>query len=257
MTISEIKKTAKTKLSGFYIKCASSSLLFFIVILVLSFIQKSITDTLENTALITIIKTLFLIINWILSYGIISNIIDLSDTKTNSITNFLNVAINNTTKYIKIALNIIIKILVPLIIFIFVSFYLIGTIISKINNISFLCFYPSLLPVAITVFFVTAIILIYFILDYILVAYIFHEHPNMSPKEITLKSKEIMNGKKLEYILLNLSFLNWYLIGFFILFILSKFIETSYLTSVFIFFYSLLRPYTVISKLQFYESLGE
>ena len=66
-----------------------------------------------------------------------------------------------------------------------------------------------------------------------------------------------MKGNKIKFLLLILSFFNWFIIGGIILFILNKFIEIEYLTSFIILFYSILKPYIIISKLDFFESLGE
>ena len=66
MTISEIKRNSKTKLSGYYIKCASCTLLYFIVVLVLTYIQNFITNHINNSIISTIIEALFLILSLIL-----------------------------------------------------------------------------------------------------------------------------------------------------------------------------------------------
>ena len=148
MKINDIKKSARLKLTGNYLKCSSSSLLYFIIISLITYFQVRLTNLIENSIALAIIQTLFLILNWILSYGIISNILDLVDIKTNSITDFLNSTIENAIKYIKLGLRVLIKILAPLIIFIFSIFYWIGTKIASINNINFLCFYQNLVPLA-------------------------------------------------------------------------------------------------------------
>ena len=255
MKINDIKKTAKLKLTGNYIRCASSSLLYFIIIALITFFQSSSNNLIKNSILLAIVQAIFLIINWVFSYGIITNILDLVDVKTNSITDFINSTLKNGIKYIKIGLNILVKIIGPLFLFILTFFYWIGTEIARINKIDFLCFKQNLTILSIVICILSGILLIYFLLKYILVAYIFYNNPDMSEKDIVNKSKELMTGNKFKYITLLLSFLHWFLIGALILTILDLFIKSQYLTPFTIFFYSIIRPYVVTSKFEFYKEL--
>jgi uncharacterized membrane protein len=256
LTISEIKKSAKVKLTGSYLRCASSTLLYFIITLLLTYLQKICTNAINNSIVITLIEAIFVILKLILSYGLIANIIKLVDIKTNSITDFLNIAIQNTSKYLKTMLIVIFKLLIPLVIFILAGFYLIGNLIAYQNNIKYFCFSPNLV-LPIVIFIIACVILLYFFLKYMLVPYIYYKQPELSPSEIVKKSNTIMKNKKLQLFLLLLSFANWFLIVAIILLILNLFIPIEYLTTVVVIFYSLLKPYIAISKLEFYESLGE
>ena len=213
MKINEIKKDARIKLSGNYIKCCSSSLLYFIIVSLLTFAQANLAGIIHNSILSAIIQAIFIIINWILGYGIIANILDLTDGKTNSITDFINSSLKNFVKYTKIGFCFLLKILFPLIINIFAGFYWIGTMVAKVNNINFLCFNRNLIPLASFVWVLAFLILVYFILRYMLSAYIFHEHPDIAEKDILAKSRKLMHFKKYKYILLLLSFLHWFLLA--------------------------------------------
>lgn len=187
----------------------------------------------------------------------IANVIRLTDAKTKSITDFINLSIINGAKYTKVLLQVLIRILIPLILIILSGFYLIGNIVAYTNQINFLCFSPNLVLTSLIIFIVNFIILIYFLLKYTIVTFIYYSKPNTKPKEIVNKSNELMKGNKIKYLLLLLSFFNWFIIAGIILFILNKFIELEYLTSFIILFYSILKPYIIISKLNFFESLGE
>jgi len=169
MTISEIKKSAKTKLIGSYIKTASASLLYFIILLVLTYLLSLCSSALNNNILETFIDAIFAIISSILGYGLIANIINLTNSETNAITDFINLAIKNTTKYIKTLLYLLLKILAPIMFFILSGFYLIGTRAANINQVNFLYFSKNLLPLAVIIFILSFIVLIYFILKYIMV----------------------------------------------------------------------------------------
>ena len=164
MKIAEIKKTAKIKLTGNYLICCSSSLLYFLIITLITFVQSKSAQLIESTIILAIVQAIFLLINWIFSYGIISNILELTNIKTNSITNFINIALKNYIKTTKLGFKILIKIFAPLIIFIFSIFYWMGTTIAKINKINFLCFNKNLVPLASCICGITGILLIFFIL---------------------------------------------------------------------------------------------
>jgi uncharacterized membrane protein len=257
MKISEIKKDAKIKLTGSYIRCASSSLLYFTIISLITFFQSKITNTVESSIILAIIQAIFLILHWILGYGIIANVLDLQDIKTNSITDFINTTIKNCFKYLKIGLYFLLKILFPVIIFIFAAFYCIGTRIAQINHLNFLCFNQNLLPLSLVILALSGILLIYYLLKYVLVAYIYYDHPDMDEKEIVDTSSKLMQKNKLNFIILLLSFLHWFLLGALILLILNNFIETRYLTPFMVFFYSIIRPYVVVCKYEFYKELED
>ena len=257
MKITNIKQAAKVKLTGNYIKCASSSLLYFIIISLLTFLQSVSVNSIKNSILLAIVQALLLIVNWVFSYGIIANILDLIDIKTNSITDFINSTLKKGLKYIKIGLIFLLKILAPLILFLFTLFYWIGTEVAKVNKVNFLCFNQNLSLLAGLICVLSGILLIYYILRYILIAYIYYENPDMSENEIVEKSKTLMKGHIHQYILLLLSFLHWFLIGALILFILNIFIEGKFLTPFMVLFYSIIRPYVITSKFEFYKELDD
>ena len=257
MKITDVKKAARLQLSGNYIRCASSSLLYFLLVTLITFVQSKVAALIENSIILAFIQAIFLIISWIFSYGIISNLLKLVNLKTNSITDFINIALINCVKTTKIGFIIILKILAPLLIFIFSLFYWVGTYIAKLNNVNFLCFYKNLIPLASCILVLALILLIYFVIKYSLVDYTFFNNPEMKEKDIVEKSKKLIKGNLLKYIGLLLSFFHWFLIGALILMILNIFIEARFLTPFIIFFYSLLRPYIVVSKQEFYKELDD
>ena len=258
MTISEIKKSAKLNLKGSYIKSASASLLYFILIMVLTFLLDIITLKIGDSIIpLTIIQAIFGVLSLVLSYGLISNVLALTQGKTQSITKFIDITILNFVKYIKILLHILIRVLVPLLIFLLCVFYLIGTLIANVNNTNFLCFYANLVPLALVITIAGLCVFLYFLLKYALAPFIYDSNKDLTPKEVVLKSAELMKGQKFNYIWLILSFFGWLLLASLIIFILSFFIDTAWLTSIVVLFYTFIRPYIIESESQFYESLGE
>lgn len=258
MTISEIKRTARTKLKGGYIKSFFATLLYFLVILVLTFIEKKIMHNIQNNILITLIEAIFAIISLLLGYGILANILNITNSKTNSITEFINISIMNTTKYLRLVIGgILIKILVPLILFLAAGFYLIGTSFANINNVHFLCFYPNMLIASAIIFAITLIILIYFLFKYVLSPFIYYEKSSTSYKEIMTTSNKLMKNKKIKLVLLMLSFIGWFILIGLIVSILAYFIEMKYITPIILVLYSLLKPYITVSQSIFYEDCVE
>lgn len=257
MDINEIKKDAKLKLTGNYIKCASSSLLYFIIISLLTFLQAKLAGSIENSVLLAIVQAIFVLLSWILGYGILANILDLVDVKTSSITDFINSSLKSFLKYTKIGLLYLLKILGPVIFCILTTFYWIGTMVAKVNQVDFLCFRQNFVPLASIIWAISGMILIVYVLRYILVGYIYHEHPDMAEKEIIQKSRKLMQKNKWNYILLLLSFLHWFLLAALLLLILNIFIEAKYLTPFMVFFYSVIRPYVIVSKAEFYRELED
>ena len=258
MSIKEIKDSAKINLKGNYLKCASTTLFYFIIVAVLTYLLSLIEAKLnDNTVILVIIQAIFGIISSILSYGIIANVISLACGETKSITKFLDISILNAPKYILIMLNVLIRILIPLAIVFLCFFYLFGTIVASITETNFLCFYTNLLPLAIILFIASLIILAYFLLKYVLVPFIYKSESDLSAKEIVQKSNELMKKQKLNYIFLILSFAGWLLLTALILFVLGYFIDAVYLTPIVIIFYTLIRPYVIMSEWNFFESLNE
>ena len=258
MTISEIKKSAKLNLKGNYFRCSSSCLLYFIIIMILAYIINILKIKLDNHIIpLTIFRAIFGIISLVLSYGLIANVLNLSQNKTKSITKFMDMSILNFSRYTKVILQVLLRIFIPLFIFFLCLFYLCVTFIAQINKTNFLCFYGDLLPLAIIICVLSLCILIFFLLKYVLTAFICNDDTTLSSKEVVQKSAELMKGKKLKYICLILSFFGWILLTSVILYIFSYFVDLSLLTPIVIVFYTLIRPYVIESESIFYESLGQ
>ena len=185
MKISELKEAGSTKLSGTYFKCILSSLFYIIIILIFNSLLGLANANIENSVIIALIEAVYTIISWVLGFGILANILELVEQKTKSITNFLNITITHAVRYIKVGLRVVLKLIIPIVIFFFATFYLVGTILANANNLQFLCFYPSYLLAAEIAFIIASLIFLWFALDYALVPFIYYEDNSISPKEIT------------------------------------------------------------------------
>ena len=49
MKITEVKKAAKLKLSGNYLKCCSSSLLYFLLVTLITYLQSVVANSIKNS----------------------------------------------------------------------------------------------------------------------------------------------------------------------------------------------------------------
>lgn len=257
MKVLEIRSLAKTKLEGTALKCSISCLLYYFINLICTYFIKFLSLKVPNIVYI-ILQILFAIISIPLGYGIISNTIKLSDSKTNSVTNFLDDFVLNFLKYTKIILHEIVRLIVPIILCILSITYLIGTLTAYVNSKNFLCFGKDLLPLAITIFISTLIVLIYFLLNYILVPYVyFNSDKKNDSKHILDESKKLMKGHKFDFIRLLLSFIPYFLFVAIILAISGRFLTYEYLMPLVIVLYTIIKPHITISQLMFTEELEE
>lgn len=259
MTILEIRQASKTKLKGTHLKCFISCLLYFLISLLFTYISKAFNLNYETTNIVAIIiQILVTIISIPLGYGIVSNIIKLNDSETKSVTKFLDDTILNFVKILKLTLMQILRLAIPIILFIFSSLYLIGTVAAFVNSQNFLCFFKELLPIAVILFLVTLVILIYFALNYALAHFIYYNsNEKENSKKILDKSKELMKSHKLDFVKLILSFIPYLIFVAILLFIFKNTISTEYLSSISILLYAFIKPEITISKLLFKEELGD
>ena len=256
MTISEIRSLAKAKLSGTAVKCSIACLFYFFISLLFSYLLKFLNLKIPNIVNI-IVHCLFFIVSIPFGFGITSNIIKLTDSKTNSTIEFLDDFILNCIDYTKLIFHACIKLILPIILCILSIFYLIGTLTAYVNHKSFLCFHQGALPLAITLFITNAIILIYFILNYAIISFLYYNAEKKDDsKQILDKSKELMKGNKFNFIKLLLSFVPYLLFIIIILIILGQYLELSYLAPIVTIIQTIIKPHITISKLIFTEELG-
>ena len=257
MKILEIRSLEKTKLEGTALKCSISCLLYYFINLIFTYLIKYLS--LKVPQIIDIIlQIIFAIISIPFGYGITSNILKISDSKTNSVTKFLDDFILNFGKYLILILHVIIKLIVPIILCIISTFYLLGTFTAYVNAKNFLCFSKNLLPLAILIFIATLIILIYFLLNYVIVKFIyFNDDKKENSKHILEISKEKMKGHKFDFIRLILSFVPFFLFVIIILTIAKSFLTYEYMMPILIVLYTIIKPHIIVSGLIFTEEISE
>ena len=253
MTISELKKDAKTRLKGKMGKAFGIMAIYFII----SFLLQLIGTFLKNQTLNIIYQIVILIVTFPFSYGILASMIKLSRNEEVVITDFINIGLQNLCKIWGILGLTIIKLLLPTILYV-VSIIVCSLAIASANSAG-ITLITAVIMICIMIYYIAKT------LSYILSSYILFDEGNLSSKEIVEKSNELMKGNKGKYILLGLSFIGWFLLIYafafvigilgsilgvvgailgFILMAVGAFILSIYIEFTFISFYEDLNSYT-------------
>ncbi len=247
MSISELKKDAKIKLSGIYFKTIIINILYLLIISVLEMIGNLI----NNNILSIIYQTILLFVTLPFSYGLLVSMLKLSRSENVSLTDFINIGLQNSKKVLKVFGRLLLKIIFPIILIIISSIiFTIILIYTLYNSI-------STIPLIICGIILIASIVYYIakLLSYILIFYIIYDNKDITSKEILEKSHKLMNSHKLDYILLYISFIGWYLLISVCSKILLMFVNQILAILFLGISILLLIPYISFSLINFYEEL--
>ncbi len=208
MSAKEIRAQARGILSGNWGTFILLNVMYALAVSVLMLINQFVP-------IIGYIVSLALIVP--LAYSYIKNLLRLRRKETNSAFEFFKDTINNFGRSWCVAGRILLKILVPLIIvFVALVVLILSSVYVTINSL-----FGGASSAAIASFFVLISMLVLFIgyiylfvkaLLYILTTYIAIDNPQMSASECVNKSATIMNGNRLKYVFLCLSFIGWMLL---------------------------------------------
>ena len=186
MTCSEIRKDARTSLAGKWGKGVLIILIYVIISSLLSFITKKVG---EGTILATIINIITLLIYVPLSLGLVFSFMKL---KRNAW---------------RIYGAMILKLIVPIILTI-ISLYL-----SLIGLVLYTMVDTTNGAILLTIGLIILIIVsIYGYIKSLSLSFVFniaYDEPELTGRETATKSQELMNGNKLKFFLLSLSFIGW------------------------------------------------
>lgn len=261
MTISELKKDAKSRLSGKLGKAVGINVIYFII----SFILQLIGNKIETDSLKSVYLIIVAIITLPLSYGILASMIKLSRGENVTVTDFITIGLQNTAKIYGVFGRTLQKLILPLILFIAsIVVYTFAVASAVLNSGS-----SSILVIALVLMIGTLIYYIVKTLSYILTSYVLYDNENSTCKEIVEKSAVLMKGNKWKYIGLCLSFIGWYLLIYIIaiftatacvsilssstLGVLLGTVLTVAFTSIAVL---LLTPYISFTLISFYEDLN-
>lgn len=245
MKISEIKNQASLSLEGNLFKAILMTLFYTLINLLAQFILTKLNTVFANANILFLI--IQLVVNIALlpfSYGLIVSLIELSKNKNVGLTNFINIGLLNYTKIIRIFLEIFLRIIG------YVALFMITLLLCFANFGN-----PAINMLFLILFIVTSILFISKSLDFVLVLFINYDDSKLPVKEIIKKSKELMKKNKFKYVLLVLSFILWFIIFALLGKILNYFIDPTYSIYISNILFSLITPAITISQYIFYDSL--
>lgn len=251
MKISQLKNDAKIKLSGKWGLAVAINLVHLILTVVLTVLVSLIS----NEAVSTIVGLLVNILLLPFSYGLLVSMIKLSRNENTGLMDFVTIGLENIVKVLKVYLWMILKLWLPLVLFI-VSGFLLGfggysvAVESSASGMSLVFVLASavLLIVAMIVYIVK-------LLSYSLPLYLLWDNPEATSKETLNKSAELMKGNKFKLILLELSFIGWtLLIG--VAYFLAALVNEVFGLIILFAGALLLEPYKAFTGINFYEDLA-
>lgn len=250
-TIRELKKDAKVRLSGNYFKLVFMYLFYGIIIFAFSYIARFINSSIAKF----IYAIILLVFSVPFSFGLISCIMDVIRGKNTTLTQFINVGLENIGCTWNVYLRIILKLLLPIIFFIASMFFMFITLVATIFGVALRAQLSNYLVLSIVLFLISAILLLILSLYYAFAFYLLKDKPEKSAKKIISLSRELMKGNIIKYIGLGLSFIGWYLLIFAISFISAYFLPQNAVSLVTEIGTLLLFPYITTTMIGFYEDV--
>lgn len=246
-TIKELKKDAKVRLSGVYLK-----LTFMYLIYGLIFYAFSKLESFIDSSIIKLIYSIILLIFTVpFSYGFISCFIKIIRGEKVSTTEFINVALKNISKAWKVYWWIFVKLLIPIILIVVSTVFLFITLANAYVDSAT----SSYFIISAVVFIFAIIYFCIMNLYYSFSFYILNDNPEKPGKEIVNMSRNLMKGNLIRYIGLYISFIGWYLLILAVGFILQYFLPLAVASLVIEFEFLLLFPYITTAIIGLYEDV--
>lgn len=210
LSVSEIKKQAKSNLQG---KWST------VVVLSLIYIAISYAITYASN-FIPFIGIGLLIITIPLQYGLIYSFIKIYRNEKYTYSDLFTSTFNNFTKIWKVIGNQLLKLIVPIILLIVSTCILVGSItfiyIASNNTSDSNTIYMTLAGIFLIIGYIGYIASIIYLyvkdLLYVLSYYVMYDNPNLTAKQIVEESERIMKGQRGKYFSLGLSFFGWILL---------------------------------------------
>ena len=256
MKISILKEEARFSIKEHKKAVFGTTLLFVLISIMFSLCLTMLTGEDGNlTSAGIFVYVIMFLVTIPLSCGIINTIVKVSSNQKVGATEFINHSVKNFVKTWKILFRIFLKAIVI-------------SAVAFVVILGLLLFLITVVKVTETVVKITSvilsiiytIILILMLLPYSFSFFIFSENPDMKAKDIVNKSKELMKGNLINFILLTLSFIGWYLLITIVINVLYYLVAINVLPYV-IYFLStyistlLLTPYMLATQYAYYEDI--
>ena len=235
MLASETRKLAREALAGKWGKAALLTLVYMLIVYVISFVLSFIPAVGPIAQVVIDIP---------IAFGLISTFIKLKRGEDVSYTGFLTDGFNNFANSWKVTLWVIVKMLIPVAVFVVAMVVLLigsGVTIAGAAASSYSATNAggSVLIIGFIAMIAASIWLTIKSYSYQLVYYILFDNPTKDAKEIVEESEKLMNGNRWRLFCLELSFIGWSILACFTLGIGMLW----------------LMPYMVIAQIVFYEVL--
>ena len=209
MRASEYRKEPGRNLSGKWGKAAIITLVYVIACVLLSLL-----DVVPLTGPI-----LLQIIIIPIAYGIIATMIMLRKNEKVNVITFIDKGFTNFVRIWKVMLRILVKLLPMTIIYIIFVWLLVMSIIFWSIEMATLNYQEPMLLIFTVISAIGMLVSFIWLLAksylYAPTYYLTHENPEMTSKEIILKSETMMRGNRWRYFCLNISFIGWAILSVF------------------------------------------
>lgn len=241
MVLSDIRKSAREALAGKWGKGALITLVYFLFTFVLGFISGLVEDI---AVLSFIVEIATIVISIPISFGLIASFIKLKRGEEVKVFEFFNFGLTNFARAWKIAGNILLKMWLPILLYVISIFVLIfatsfGIATYAISNSGSFAVIASIIGIAL---FIAAFVYLFVkSLLYSLTYLVAYDNESMEAKDAVEESAKLMTGNRCKFVLLQLSFIGWAILTVFTLYIGILW----------------LAPYIQVAIICFYEALKD
>lgn len=258
MNIKQTKKDALTRLSGKWPKALVLTLIYILIVFTLTYVGNYCLSLATNAPILQVLIDLVILgISLPLSFGVTATFVDLSKGKDVSYTEFINKSILNFSKVWRVTFAIALKIILPIILFTIAVIVITMLCTSMISNSAEDISLGAVAGIFSIAYLAIMIFAFVKFLPYALSFLVLANEPDKTAKEIIETSTVLMENKKLEYLLLILSFFGWLLLIALVAMLVGHFTQATITTDIIANIGAiLLSPYILVSQIVYYEKLA-
>ena len=209
MIASNTRKSAREALAGKWKKGVLITLVYFLIEFLISILESAVED---SSVLSLVVGIANLLISVPISYGLISSFMKLKRGEDVDIAEFLNYGFSNFSRSWKVALQVILKMIIPVVLLIVCILIFVGLmLLSATQGFQWYFILGVVIYISVLVY---TIAQSYF---YSLAQYLAIDNSNMQEKDAVLESQKLMSGHRGDLFLLELSFIGWAILAVFTL----------------------------------------
>ena len=206
MPASEIRKEAREALKGKWGKAVCIVIVYLAIVFVVGIVEKLLKDS--SPALYNIVDLAYAILSVPLSFGIIISFMKLKRGEKVSAFNFFKDGFSRFGKAWSISLYTLWKLILPIICLILIIALMI-TLYAAAMIRGNLGLSIGLVIAAVALYIATIVYVVSRAFLYVISYNIAYDYPELSYKDVVLKSEDLMRGNRGNYFLLDLSFIGW------------------------------------------------